>query len=99
MVKVKTQVDIKKNTIKDELKSEHTIKEALNELLRSVEESRSKVKKAIDSFQSEKIEHESNVEILKKQEDLLNSLTLGVNSKGENHGFVAQLQSMTVTIR
>ncbi len=92
LVKFKTQVDLKRSTIQDEKKNHEATVESIKELESTLAQTRIEIENLCNSFEKERVEHEDNVLLLKSQEDLLNTLTMGISAQGEDHGFVSQLQ-------
>ncbi|WWD19905.1 hypothetical protein CI109_104374 [Kwoniella shandongensis] len=87
LVKVKTQIEIKEGTLKDDVKRVDTAKSAVKELAKSLDDKRSQTTKETAAFSDLKSAYDAGQAELAKLEELLSSLITGLSSnKNDDEG-------------
>ena len=94
LVKVKTLLYLKSSSIKYEKTSKLYILVTISDLEKQLSAINKSRQEMTVEFQNSQLMHEQLKLKLKNNEDLLNTLTMGMSSTGEDHGFMAQLQGI-----
>ncbi len=99
LVKVKTQVDLKASTIKEEENNRKSILEGQREAANALVLAQQKSQQVLDTFAQIKEQHQRLSEGLKKKEELLQTLSTGMAAEeGKDSGFMDQLSCTFLTI-
>ncbi|KAJ3110659.1 Structural maintenance of chromosomes protein 2 [Physocladia obscura] len=99
LVKINTQVELKKSSIKDEIASLKALEKSRQDGTRSLNTLSKSVADVQIAFDGKKAEYDTRTRNLEKKQDLLQTLTTGVaSSKGHENGYMDQLRVATSTI-
>ncbi|KAJ3092417.1 Structural maintenance of chromosomes protein 2 [Quaeritorhiza haematococci] len=93
LVKIETQRDLKATSIQEEIKNRNTLLNSKKEAEEAIADSVERHRKLCSDFDSIKQAHESQVEQVRKQEELLQTLKTGMAAaEGHENGYMDQLQ-------
>ncbi len=90
LVQTKTLTDLRKKTLSEEEANYQTLIKTKQEMVAHLEQLKEEIKKF--DFEQESKDYQSKVEDLKKNEELLQSLSMGVSTDGQDGGYMHLLQ-------